>query len=90
MEVRLISPRPRLALGLALTCALLGLCACFDSGGEYKGGGRYGGGGGPSGDAGGGEEPVTSRDAGGDDAQLTPDALILFDTGAPIFDAGGG
>jgi len=89
VEVRLTRALRRAAKGLAPFGALFALCACFDSG-DYKGGGRYGGGGGPAGDAAGGEEPLPSRDAGGNDAQLTPDALLLFDTGAPIVDAGGG
>jgi len=76
-------------MGLAPFAALFALSACFDSG-DYKGGGRLGGGGSVGDAAGGGEGPSPSRDAGGNDAQLTPDALILFDTGAPIVDAGGG
>ena len=90
MEVRLTRAPRWPAIGLAAIGALFALCACFDSG-DYKGGGRFGGGGGPAGyAAGGGEEPLPSRDAGSNDAQLTPDALLLFDTGAPIIDAGGG
>lgn len=89
MAVRLTRASRWAAIGLAPLGALCALSACFDSG-DYKGGGRLGGGGSAGDAAGGGEGPLPSRDAGGNDAQLTPDALILFDTGAPIVDAGGG